>query len=257
MPTKIDTVVIFVLPILAVIISFFVKPTFFTSIFLFLALPGLYLSVRAPKYILKSLVFSLLAGIPLMVILEYIGGASSAWAFPSSVFDFYLLGRVSTEVVLWAFFNIYTVVIFYEFMFDHHKKVSLWNRKMWALVWYLVGWSILFVFLFVFMESNIVIPYFYLSFGVIVFFLPIIIATLSYRRILPKMAYSLVYFSYLSLLYEITALNLGWWYFPGKEFVGHITLFNISFPLEELVFWIILFAPAVISAFEYLDDDCK
>lgn len=252
-----DSLVLFLTPIIAVIVSYLFEPNFLVSILIFLGLPSLYISIRAPKYIIKSFVFSLIASLPLMIILGYIGGASLAWAFPTSFFSYYLFGKVSIEVMLWAFFNIYTVVILYEYIFENHTKVNIWNKKMWTLVRYLVVWIVLFVILLFFTNGLIKIPYFYLVFGLIIFIFPIIMTWLYYPKLLPKIIYSLIYFSYLSLLYEIAALTYGWWYFPGTNFIGHITLLNVTFPVEEFVFWIILFAPAVISAFEYLDDDCK
>ena len=230
---------------------------FFVSILLFLGLPALYISFRSPKYILKSLLFSLLASLPLMVIIEYIGGPSKAWAFSPSLFGYHIFGKVSIEVLLWAFLNIYTVVIFYEHIFEHHKKVYIWNKKMLTLIYYLLAWIVLFILSLIITSGTIAVPYFYLIFGFVIFIFPVVIAWFRYPKILPKMAYSLIYFSYLSILYELTALTYGWWYFPGNQFIGHISLFRLTFPIEEFLFWIILFAPAVISAFEYLDDDCK
>jgi hypothetical protein len=252
-----NCLVLLLLPLFAVVVSFIFHPNFFTSVLLFLGLPAVYISTRAPKYIFKSIIFSLLASLPLIVIIDYIGRFSSAWAFPPSLFHFVIMGRVKLEPLLWAFLNIYTVVIFYEYLFDNHVKVRVWSKKMWALVRYLLVWVVLFALALIFLSEPITIPYFYLVFGLIIFIFPIVMTWLYYPRILPKIVLSLIYFSYLSFLYEVTALINGWWYFPGTQFVGYVTFGNISFPLEELVFWIILFAPSVISAFEYLDDDCK
>ncbi len=253
----VDGLVLFLLPIVAVVISMLTRPTFFTSVFIFFGLPALYLSIRSPKYIVKLVLFSLLAGIPLIIILEYIGGPSLAWAFPPSVVGFYLFHQVSLEILLWAFFNIYAVVIFYEHIFDQHRKVAVWNKKMWTLVRYLIGWMVIFLLLLILNKGLIILPYFYFLFGIVIFIFPLAVTWLYYPKTLPKIFYSLVYFSYLSFLYEIMALTYGWWSFPGTDFVGYVTFFHVTFPIEELVFWIILFAPSVICAFEYLDDDCK
>lgn len=128
---------------------------------------------------------------------------------------------------------------------------------MWALIRYLLVWVILFVLVLIFSSQPLVVPYFYLVFGLVIFIFPIAMMWLYYPRNLPKITLSLFYFTYLSFLYEIVALMNGWWYFPGTEFIGYVSFGDISFPIEEFVFWIILFAPAVISAFEYLDDDLR
>lgn len=250
-----DGLILILLPILAVLISFAFRPNFFYSILIFLGLPTVYISLQAPSYIKKVAIFSLIASLPLMIILEYVGGLSLAWAFPPSIFHFELFGRIHLEVLLWAFLNISLVVLFYEYVFDRHKKITIWNNNMWILVRYLLIWASIFAVFFLATNGNIVLPYFYLILGIILFFYPIVMTWLYYPKIIPKILYTTLYFSYLSLLYEITALKLGWWYFPGHNFVGMVSIFGTTFPIEELIFWIILFAPAVACAFEYLDDD--
>jgi len=252
---SIDGAVLVLLPIIVLFSSLLWRPNFLISILLFLGLPVAYMVIRAPKYILKTLIFSLIASIPLMIILEYIGQQSLSWAFPPSAFDSQFLGIINFEVLLWAFFNILAIVLFYEFIFDHHRVPKPWHKKMWILVRYLAVWGIFFLLLFQITGGDIRLPYFYLLFGLIVFIYPILMTAFQYPRLLPKILYTALYFAFLSLLYEIAALKLGWWYFPGKEFIGYITILQVTFPLEELFFWIILFAPAVVSAFEYLDDD--
>ena len=63
------------------------------------------------------------------------------------------------------------------------------------------------------------------------------------------------FFLFYSLLYEITAMKLGWWSFPG-EYIGLVTILE-TFPIEEFIFWILLFAMAVLTFFEYTEDDEK
>ena len=61
----------------------------------------------------------------------------------------------------------------------------------------------------------------------------------------------------MNFIYDIAALKLGWWTFPGTEFIGWISIAGVSFPIEEFIFWIILFALGVLSYYEYFDDDEK
>jgi len=56
---------------------------------------------------------------------------------------------------------------------------------------------------------------------------------------------------------KVTALQLGWWDFPGSNFIGWVSIFNIRFPLEELIFWLFLFAMAILTYYEFFDDDEK
>ena len=58
-------------------------------------------------------------------------------------------------------------------------------------------------------------------------------------------------------MYELTALKLGWWDFPSRDFVGWVSILGTRFPLEEFVFWLCLFAMAILTYYEFFDDDQK
>lgn len=65
-----------------------------------------------------------------------------------------------------------------------------------------------------------------------------------------------VFFFMLYLIYELTAVNLGQWYFPG-EYVGWVELAGARFPFEELFFWMMLSSSAVLALYEGFVDDKK
>jgi hypothetical protein len=65
----------------------------------------------------------------------------------------------------------------------------------------------------------------------------------------------LPYFIPLGLINVLVSLSLGHWSYPGHHFVGWVTVGSYRFPLEELIFWIILFPPFLISQFELLNND--
>lgn len=238
----------------------FVVQNFFISILIFLAIPSIYLSIRAKKYVPKAIIASLIGSIPLMIVVEYFGNISQAWTFPSSVFPFTLFGIVIIEVLFWAFFNVYFVVIFYEYFLNKHVTKHLWQPRMKYLVWGLFILFLIFLFI-VYNLSIIAIPYFYFIFGIFVFGLPVFLQLYSYsktKKATIKILKAVAYFFYLSFTYEIVALHYGWWGFPeNTKFVGYFSIINFTFPLEELVWWILLFAFAVLSCYEFFDDDEK
>ena len=65
------------------------------------------------------------------------------------------------------------------------------------------------------------------------------------------------YFFYLTLVYELTALTLGWWSFPSSQFIGWVEIAGIRFPFEEFFFWLVLFSAWIVSAYEFSIDDEK
>ncbi len=244
-----------VYPIIATLLSFILQASFFLSVILFLALPSIYLSFKGKRYVLKLLVFSLLASIPLIIILDFVGQASGAWMFPPSIIPYKLLGIVSLETILWAFFNVYYVVIFYEYFLDKHVTKKIWHPHMKYLIIFILILIIPFALFILYLPHFLQVPYFYLLFGLLIFIFPIIWQLLYHPNVLSKIFKTGAYFFYLSFIYELAAIKLGWWFFPGSEYIGWITIFSITFPLEELVFWIILFGMAVAAGFEFLDNE--
>ena len=138
---KFDLTLILLWPIFASFIAILFEENnvfhqnFFVSIILFLVLPAIYLSLRGKQYVLKTLLVSLLFSIPTMIVVEYFGQISNAWSFPISVFPFKLFDIILLEVLFWAFFNIYYIIIFYEYFLDHHITKHLWEPRMKYLFW--------------------------------------------------------------------------------------------------------------------------
>ena len=63
------------------------------------------------------------------------------------------------------------------------------------------------------------------------------------------------YFVALGLSQELTGLRLKYWSFPGTHYIGWVTIINYKFPMEELLFWIIIFSTCVLCYFEFMDDN--
>jgi hypothetical protein len=254
---KIDLVILLLYPIFASIISLLYSFSFFSSIFLFLGFPSIYLSIRNPKYIKKALIFSIIAGGPLMVIIEYMGHLSKQWTFPPSIFPFKILDVVIVEVIFWVIFNLYFVIIFYEYFLDKHITKKIWHPHMKYLIVVILSFILPFSFLLSFKPDLLNIPYFYFYFGLILFLLPVILQVILKRSLFPKFLKTAAYFFYLSFLYEIMALKQGWWIFPSGTYIGWISLLGVQFPIEEFLHWILLFALATLVGYEFFEDDEK
>jgi len=228
-----------------------------TSIILFLGIPSFYLSFRGPKYIKKSIFFSLIVSIPTIIMIDYIAHLTNIWVIPYSILPFRLFGSVTLEVILWAIFNFYFVIMFYEYFLDKHFTKRLLNPKIKYLILAILIIFLIFI-IFLFNATDLLkIPYFYLWFGIILILIPIINQLLSYPALTTKLFKTAAYFFYLTFIYEVTGLTLGWWAFPGTEFIGWVSILWASFPIEEIVFWCILFAMAILSYYEFFEDDEK
>ena len=76
---------------------------------------------------------------------------------------------------------------------------------------------------------------------------------------MPQIPFALaaVYFGLLSLIWELVAVPLKQWSFPGTQFIGWIDLFGVRFPFEEFFGWVVLFAVSILSYYELFDEECK
>jgi len=253
---KFDLILILIYPIFASLISLFLRVNLLSSVFIFYGVPAIYLSIKAKKYITKTLIFSIIIVIPLTIILDSIAHLTETWFVPS-IFNFRFLGLVSAEVFIWALFYVYFVVMFYEYFLDKHVTKKRYNKNLRYFTIILLIFLALFFFTWIANPSYLKIPYFYLVFGIILFLMPILIILFNYPLLVPKIFKTAAYIFFHSFAYEITALKLRLWDFPGSEFIGWVNIFGVSFPFEELFFWMILGAFAVLVHYEFFDDDRK
>jgi len=255
---KTDLIVLLLYPIIATLISFIIPTGVLGSIVIFFGVPSFYLSYRAREHIKKSLIFSIILGIPFTIVIDYIANVTRAWIVPVSIFSYKFLGHIALEMFLWAILYSYFIIMFYEHFLDKSvsKKYYTKNtRYLVILMLVLVG----IFFLFLIAKPTILhIPYSYLVMGIVFGAIPLVAAVLNFPRLISKFLKTGAYFFFLALTYEITALKAGWWDFPTEgEFIGWISFLGIRFPFEELLVWIMLTAIAVLAYYEYFDDDKK
>lgn len=253
---KRDKVLFFLWPIFAAIMSFVLNVNFFTSIFLFFGFPILYLAVKNKKSFKKALLFSA-SSLILAVSFDYVFEITQSWVFPSSIMEYRFLGQVPVEVIFWFFLWFVFVVMYYEYFLENGEKDVLCKPKLKYLYAFFVSLVIIFFAIYFVNKEWLVIKYFYLKSGVALGLFPVSLVLFKFPKLLIKFAKTGVYFFYLSLVYEFTALSLNHWSFPGKEVVGMVSVGKMVFPVEELIFFIMLGSLAILSFYEFFDDDCK
>jgi len=59
------------------------------------------------------------------------------------------------------------------------------------------------------------------------------------------------------LVVEIIGVAFGYWYFPGSQYIGTVTIFGQHFPLEEIIFWMFFYPATIASYYENFIDDMK
>lgn len=253
------TTIFFILwPILAAFISLIINAKLYTSMALFFVLPGLFLSYLKPSLIRKISFFSLIAAVALGSLFDYIMEVTGGWAIGRSEFpNVWFLNYISLIQIIWLFLYVYMVIFFYEIYFDKEKKTALYPKMKPFIL--LMGGVFGFVVLsHFFAPSLLYINLFYLKAGVVLFLLPAVAILLKFPRLYGKSLKVASYFFYSTFIYEMTALELNHWTYPdATQFAGFIHIYQYSFPIEELFFWIMIGGLAIITWYEYFDDDLK
>lgn len=253
-PYKSDWIVIISWPILACFISLLLQANFFLSTLLFYGIPALYLSLRKIQFIKKYLIVSLVT-LPMLLVVDFIAVKTGTWYFPFSIFQERLFGTTTFEVVFWLFIYVYFVIAFYEFFLETKCNQKLSNPKLKYVFIGFLALFLIFLITFVLTGTFIEVPYFYLVFGILFAIIPIVSVLYKFPNLFTKFAQATVYFALTGFLWELTALQLNQWQFPGSSFIGWIQISHLRFPLEELFVWIILGAAAILSWYEFFDDD--
>ena len=62
---------------------------------------------------------------------------------------------------------------------------------------------------------------------------------------------------FLFFIFEIVGVAFGYWYFPGSQYIGTVTVFRSTFPIEEIIFWMFFYPATIVSYYETFIDDMK
>ena len=234
------------------ILEWQVKPLI-STIFYFV-IPAVYLFVREKKNSLKIIWSSIVVGLVFGFIVDLIATYNYAWVVDQLVFQSKVLGIVNIDNLIWFLCLAFFINTFYEHFIDDEldKKMST-NFLLGAVG--MVTILVLTIVAYVIIPEILILPYAYMTLGCI-FSIPMIYLLLTRPRFITKFFKLACFFFILFLVFELTALTLGQWSFPG-QYVGMVEIMNLSFPFEEFFFWIILGSPLFVSYYELIIDDGK
>lgn len=253
-PKKIiDLVVISALPLLILFtVTPATTPPLFV-IFLWFIAPSLYLIYRSRKNLYKISLGSLAIGLAFMAG-DILVSCSGAWTTAGRIFPFGVR-CISLEEQLWVLFLTFYTIVFYEHFCDDENIFSIsksWKRLMSASI---IFYSSALVFV-LFSTRIHHVSYAYLKGGIIGVVSIILYIALKRPSLFKKFLPVTVYFFCYELVMEVQAVKEGWWLFPDvKNYIGTIALFGATFPVEELIFWMILSTSFLLAYYElYVDD---
>lgn len=249
---SIDLIVLTIFLIVAPIISLYFQTSLLVSLLFFYGLPAIWLSFRGRKHIQKAAFFSLIATF-VFYIVDFIAVKDGGW-WVSTIFSIRLPGGLPIEDTLWLFLGVYTVIMFYKHFDDRDTRTKTHIRYLELVVAIMF---LCFVIVAAYFPQWLIIPYAYFLIGLLFAIVPAIIILWLHPPLRLKFLRTQLYIFCLHLTFELTALSLGQWGFPGKHFIGWVQVINFRFPLEEFVVWISMTAIAVLSYYEFYYDDRK
>ncbi len=185
---------------------------------------------------------------------------TQGWNVNTSIAGSYrLFGYATIDNIIWSILFVYFIVVFYEVFLDKHVKNS---KLYYPHLKYLIIFSLIVFLTFIYLYFNnpsiLRIQHFYFKVGLIVGPAPIIFMLLKSPKIYSRFLKLIMFFFFLSFAHEISSLALNQWSFPdSNQFIGMIKLGTLSFPVEEFIFWMFLSSAALISYYEFYDDDEK
>lgn len=246
---RIKILFLFLYVICAVGVVYFVRPLYVISILIVFGPPSLINFLWLKKSRFKIVIFSLAATILFSPPVELMTRMADAWDV-ASVFP-RLFGYIPLENMLFAFFNFFWVLCFYEYFIDHDTSKKISKRFVVLLCIYILFAVSIFT-LFFYKQSIIRVNYYMMSVPILI--LPSLAIFFRYPKLLKKTVVPTIFFAAVFFIYEMVSMYIGHWWWPGS----YLYTFNIAgmvFPLDDVIIWYLLSTPTLIGGYEFFADD--
>jgi hypothetical protein len=217
--------------------------------------PIIYLSWRKKKDWKKIWVSTLVFGGLFAIPLDFIADYNKSWTVISLVFPGRILGVQPVDNILGFMLMTMLTVIFYEHFVDRDKNHHLSKNLKYAVLPGIAA-SVIVIVLYLYHPSSLLHSYPYLYMGLAAIVPPVILG-FKHPRLIKKMSVTAIYFFFFYLIFEFFAVTYKYWIYEGNNYIGQVSLVNITFPFEELFFWMMFYAASLVSYYEIFIDDEK
>lgn len=249
--SKLDVTFLIAAPLLIAVATLYLPINLLFSTILFFGLPAGYISWQRKDLISRTLIYSFSIAV-ISILTDYLAEQDQSWV-STSMFNARVAGIVPIEALVWMFAFTYLIVAYYLYFFDtkKHKPIGkrlylVFGAAIAVLIWLIVT---------ILLGLDFRVEFYYIKFGLAFLLLPLILFIVTYPRYLKTFLKIAPYFFMIGLVNLLVSLYQGHWSYPGENFVGWVTISSLRFPIEELVFWIILFPSFLISQFELFNND--
>jgi hypothetical protein len=227
------------------------KPIYLVSLFIVIVIPAIVTFLWLKRSRRKIVIFCLLSVLLFAIPVELTCRLANVWdtqtVFPR------IFGLLPLENLIFAFFNMFWGLSFYEYFVDKDKEKDLPEVFKSLIALYLI----LFVFvLTAYYIDPKIITFSYLTMSIIILIVPESLLFIQHPKILKKIALPTIFFAGVFFMYELAALIAGNWWWPG-DYLLPIYIFGRTFPIDDVIFWYLLSTPALIIGYETFADNRK
>ncbi len=247
---KLQLAGLFIYVISAVIFVYIVKPPYLANLFIVYLPPSLINYYWVQKSRSKILWFSIITVILFAPPIELVARLADAWDVQSILPR--LFGTAPIENLIYAFFNFFWPLCFYEYFVDKDKSIKI-SKKFKILVALYIALSIIVYTGFALHRELFAINYWLIGIGIL---LPAILILFFNPNLIPKIVLPTVFFGLIFFIHEMISLKLGHWWWPG-DYLLPIELFGNIFPVDDALVWYLFSTPALIGGYEFFVDDNK
>jgi hypothetical protein len=248
---KKDILFLTISPIVAAIVVLASGANLLVSTILFFGPQAAYFSLRRNDIVGRLVVYSTAVS-TISILSDYLAERDNSWT-SSSMFGFRILDVVPIEALVWMFLFVYVIIGYFLYFFEKTRHRTIGKRL--PLVLCAAGSVVVWAILASIFDLQFRVEYFYIKFGLMTLLFPLIVFMALYPRYIRVFINMAPYFVFLGLVNLIVSLHAGHWSYPGGNFVGWIEISSYRFPVEELVFWILLFPSFLVSQFEMFNND--
>ncbi len=252
----IDILVLLFLLVIAVFYAILTKDIFIGRslfiVFIFTVIPAIYLGIREKKNWKKIAVATITFGTIFGFIFEFIAEYNLAYSVVSVVSEFKILGVLPVDNILGHMMMTLFTIVFYVHFIDREVNKNISKRIILALL--PAALAIAFILLAFNFQPNLIElsrPYLFMGLAAIV---PTLLLGIRRPGHIKNMLKTAIYFFFLYLVIEILAVKFNYWIYPGDNYVGWVTIFDVSFPFEELFFWMMFYAATLVAYYEIFID---
>lgn len=228
---------------------------YLTSLGLFFFIPSLYFSLLKKDAIKKTLVYSIISALPVVFIFDYIAHVSKAWYVPSEI-GIVIFNAFPVDQIFWAFLYFYFIIIMRHYFWPNDNSTKIFVHNIKKLFILILCFGIPFTTIFLIDRNLLVIDYFYILFAPMIMLIPGLIILYYHPQHIKKVILLTSIIILPFLCYEYSALRTEQWFFPGNHYIGWIHLFDVKFPVEELMF-LLFSVSGTISLYETLSQPKK